>query len=308
MQVLARREPLPVLLQRLADTIRRGMNADATTIRYAPTDATAIVEALIREPIDKGSTHFQPTSLQFTTIDVGNSATNIAPGVVKMRFNTRFNDLWTPETLEADSEPNLTVAPVRKPVPVMVTDVPPIVVPEVGVIDVLVKPGDRVEVDTPLCTLETEKATMDVPSTAAGIVAWEDWVSAPAPADWPARPPRPWLGLYVTEVDGRLIVGGLAPGGPAESAGAQVGDQVIDVGGQPPKSLADLFRSIWSRGPAGSVIELDRAINEPVELIVNGTVVALGEVVVIEGNYGLRVQTITRRDNLLLPGRGGRQA
>jgi pyruvate dehydrogenase E2 component (dihydrolipoamide acetyltransferase) len=41
---------------------------------------------------------------------------------------------------------------------------------EVGVIDVLVKPGDRVEVDTPLCTLETEKATMDVPSTAAGIV------------------------------------------------------------------------------------------------------------------------------------------
>ena len=42
MQVLARREPLPVLLQRLADTIRRGMNADATTIRYAPTDAAAI--------------------------------------------------------------------------------------------------------------------------------------------------------------------------------------------------------------------------------------------------------------------------
>jgi pyruvate dehydrogenase E2 component (dihydrolipoamide acetyltransferase) len=41
---------------------------------------------------------------------------------------------------------------------------------EVGVIDVLVKPGDRVDVDTPLVTLETEKATMDVPSTAAGIV------------------------------------------------------------------------------------------------------------------------------------------
>ena len=37
--------------------------------------------------------------------------------------------------------------------------------PEVGVIDVLVKPGDHVEVDTPLITLETEKATMDVPST-----------------------------------------------------------------------------------------------------------------------------------------------
>jgi pyruvate dehydrogenase E2 component (dihydrolipoamide acetyltransferase) len=43
--------------------------------------------------------------------------------------------------------------------------------PEVGVIDVLVKPGDTVEVDTPLITLETEKATMDVPSPAAGVVA-----------------------------------------------------------------------------------------------------------------------------------------
>jgi pyruvate dehydrogenase E2 component (dihydrolipoyllysine-residue acetyltransferase) len=41
---------------------------------------------------------------------------------------------------------------------------------DVAVIDVLVKPGDKVEVDTPLITLETEKATMDVPSTAAGVV------------------------------------------------------------------------------------------------------------------------------------------
>jgi pyruvate dehydrogenase E2 component (dihydrolipoamide acetyltransferase) len=41
---------------------------------------------------------------------------------------------------------------------------------EVNVVDVLVKVGDKVELDTPLATLETEKATMDVPSTAAGIV------------------------------------------------------------------------------------------------------------------------------------------
>ena len=49
-------------------------------------------------------------------------------------------------------------------------------IPDIGdfknveVIDVLVKPGDRIEVDTPLLTLETEKATMDVPSTAAGVI------------------------------------------------------------------------------------------------------------------------------------------
>jgi pyruvate/2-oxoglutarate dehydrogenase complex dihydrolipoamide acyltransferase (E2) component len=41
---------------------------------------------------------------------------------------------------------------------------------EVGVIDVLVKVGDKIEVETPLVTLETDKATMDVPSTAAGTV------------------------------------------------------------------------------------------------------------------------------------------
>jgi pyruvate dehydrogenase E2 component (dihydrolipoamide acetyltransferase) len=42
---------------------------------------------------------------------------------------------------------------------------------DVEVIDVLVKPGDKIDVDTPLITLETEKATMDVPSTAAGVVS-----------------------------------------------------------------------------------------------------------------------------------------
>jgi flagellar motor switch protein FliN/FliY len=50
---------------------------------------------------------------------------------------------------------------------------------------------------------------------------------------------------------------------------------------------------------AGSVVELDRSIDDPVELIVNDTVVALGEVVVVEGNYGLRIQKIMGRVDLL---------
>ncbi len=41
---------------------------------------------------------------------------------------------------------------------------------EVNIVEVLVKVGDAVEVDTPLITLETEKATMDVPSSAAGKI------------------------------------------------------------------------------------------------------------------------------------------
>jgi len=42
---------------------------------------------------------------------------------------------------------------------------------DVAVIDVLVRPGDRVELDSPLITLESDKASMDVPSPAAGVVA-----------------------------------------------------------------------------------------------------------------------------------------
>lgn len=41
---------------------------------------------------------------------------------------------------------------------------------DVAIIDVLVKPGEKIELDSPLLTLETEKATMDVPSTVGGVV------------------------------------------------------------------------------------------------------------------------------------------
>jgi pyruvate dehydrogenase E2 component (dihydrolipoamide acetyltransferase) len=41
---------------------------------------------------------------------------------------------------------------------------------DVAVIDVLVKPGDNIAIDTPLVTLESDKATMDVPSTAVGVI------------------------------------------------------------------------------------------------------------------------------------------
>jgi flagellar motor switch protein FliN len=50
---------------------------------------------------------------------------------------------------------------------------------------------------------------------------------------------------------------------------------------------------------AGSVIELDRSVSDPVALVVNNTVVALGEVVVIEGNYGLRISEILSRERLI---------
>src|SRR5687767_3736463 len=75
------------------------------------------------------------------------------------------------------------------------------------------------------------------------------------------RPPRPWLGLYTTEAGARLVVAGLAPGGPAKRAGARVGDAVLEVAGAKPKSLADLWRKIWDLGPPGAIVPLKLARN-----------------------------------------------
>jgi len=49
----------------------------------------------------------------------------------------------------------------------------------------------------------------------------------------------------------------------------------------------------------GSIIELNRTVNEPVEVIVNNCVIARGEVVVIEGNYGIRIREIISRQERL---------
>ncbi len=71
--------------------------------------------------------------------------------------------------------------------------------------------------------------------------------------------PRPWLGMYTVDRDGRLMVNGLATGGPAERAGVQAGDLVVAVGGARVTGLADLFRQVWRQGPAGAEISLTLA-------------------------------------------------
>jgi S1-C subfamily serine protease len=70
------------------------------------------------------------------------------------------------------------------------------------------------------------------------------------------RRPRPWLGMYTTEVEHHLVVAGLAERGPAAQAGLQVGDMVLEVAGRPVSGLAGLFRSIWHLGDAGVEVPL----------------------------------------------------
>jgi len=52
----------------------------------------------------------------------------------------------------------------------------------------------------------------------------------------------------------------------------------------------------------GSIVEMNRAINEPVEIIVNNCVIARGEVVVVEGNYGVRILSLVSRKERLRTG------
>lgn len=49
----------------------------------------------------------------------------------------------------------------------------------------------------------------------------------------------------------------------------------------------------------GSIVELNRSVSAPVEIIVNNCVIARGEVVVVEGNYGVRIQEIVSREERL---------
>jgi S1-C subfamily serine protease len=71
-----------------------------------------------------------------------------------------------------------------------------------------------------------------------------------------AGPARAWLGIYTAEMEGHLVIGGLAPDGPAERAGVKLGDLVLEVGGERVTGLAAMFRRIWSTGPAGSEVTL----------------------------------------------------
>jgi succinyl-diaminopimelate desuccinylase len=61
-----------------------------------------LLDALIAAPLDEGTAHFDPSNLEIVSVDTGNPAFNVIPAEVRARINIRFNDLWTPQTLEAE--------------------------------------------------------------------------------------------------------------------------------------------------------------------------------------------------------------
>ena len=59
----------------------------------------AMLHALTTVKLDGGSEHFQPSTLQVSTIDIGNPASNVIPAAARAVLNIRFNDRWTSEQL-----------------------------------------------------------------------------------------------------------------------------------------------------------------------------------------------------------------
>ena len=92
---------------------RRGsMNGDITVIGKQghvayqhlannPIEGLAMmIGKLLGEPLDNGTSTFMPSNLEFTNIEVNNEAVNVIPARASTRFNIRFNDAHSPESLE----------------------------------------------------------------------------------------------------------------------------------------------------------------------------------------------------------------
>lgn len=70
------------------------------------------------------------------------------------------------------------------------------------------------------------------------------------------KPVRPWLGIYSTEVEGKVVVAGLSSRGPASRAELKLGDVIVAVGGKRVSTLMDFYRRLWSLGAAGVKVPL----------------------------------------------------
>ena len=70
----------------------------------------ALMSALMAEPLDRGSAHFDPSNLEFTSVDVGNKTVNIIPREARARFNIRYNDRHTRDGVKALMEARAAAA------------------------------------------------------------------------------------------------------------------------------------------------------------------------------------------------------
>lgn len=70
------------------------------------------------------------------------------------------------------------------------------------------------------------------------------------------KPARPWLGMYTTEVDDRVVIVGVSAKGPAARAELKAGDVILAINGEKITSQAGFYRKLWALGPAGVDVPL----------------------------------------------------
>jgi S1-C subfamily serine protease len=70
------------------------------------------------------------------------------------------------------------------------------------------------------------------------------------------KPARPWLGMYSTEIDNRVVVVGVSAKGPAARAELKAGDVILAINGEKITSQANFYRRLWALGPAGVDVPL----------------------------------------------------
>jgi S1-C subfamily serine protease len=70
------------------------------------------------------------------------------------------------------------------------------------------------------------------------------------------KPSRPWLGMYSTEIDNRVVVIGISAKGPAARAELKAGDIILAVNGEKVSSQSAFYRKLWALGPAGVDVPL----------------------------------------------------
>ena len=70
------------------------------------------------------------------------------------------------------------------------------------------------------------------------------------------QPARPWLGVYSTEIEDKIVVVGIAAKGPAARAELRTGDVVAAVAGERVSTLGAFYRKVWSLGEAGVEVPL----------------------------------------------------
>ena len=70
------------------------------------------------------------------------------------------------------------------------------------------------------------------------------------------KPARPWLGMYTTEIDDRVVIVGVVSRGPASRAELKAGDVILGVDGDKITGQNQFYRKLWSLGPAGVDVPL----------------------------------------------------